>query len=477
MGLPASVLPPHIVNAALPPLVERLLHIPDEQSPIDDVRRRMFVDFFACLEERGIRYVILAGYEGYPDRIDSDVDFMVSPADFHRLREMFRDTRCIPGARLVQVLRHETTACYYVFARQVGSRMAYLHADATSDYRRGGRLWLESERALSSRRLSVAGFWIPAPAIEFEYYLVKRLDKGTIERIHLERLAARLSEAPEACRQALRRVFSGTLADRAADAITGTDLDWFAQENESLRSALARSLHGERLVGRIRAGLGEVRRRWHRITVPSGFVVAVLGPDGSGKTTVIEHLVREFGPAFRRTRRFHLRPHFGRASGRAACTDPHGGQPRSRLSCFAKLLYFLADYWTGWVALVIPMRMRSSLVVFDRYFHDALVDPARYRLPGAFHVAHRIAPLIPKPDLWLVLHASAPELLDRKREVKESTATVLVEAYCALAKTLPYSALIDTSGSLDDALQRTVRVVRCALEERERGRLRAHLRV
>jgi len=44
---------------------------------VDAVRKRMFLDFCAALETNGIPYVILSGYQGYPDRIDSDIDFML----------------------------------------------------------------------------------------------------------------------------------------------------------------------------------------------------------------------------------------------------------------------------------------------------------------------------------------------------------------------------------------------------------------
>lgn len=439
---------------------------PIEPDPVEVARRQMFLDLFASLEACGIRYVILAGYEGYPDRIDSDVDFMVSEEDFDRLPALLFDGEFLPGARLVQVLRHETSACYYVLARQIGQRMAYLHADAAANYRRRGRLWLESERVLSSRRRSAGGFWVPAPDVEFEYYLVKRIEKGLVGRVHLQRLSARFQEAPEACRIVLDRLFTGPLARAAAEAISGERVDWFARERMAMRAALAVSLHRERLSRRICARWRDVRRLWRRVRVPTGFVIAVLGSDGSGKTTIIGHLEREFAPAFRRVRRFHLRPRFGRALGHEPCADPHGRPPRGRAASLLKLAFFLVDYLLSWLALVIPMRARSSLVVFDRYYHDMLVDAARYRLPSGFGVPGRIASLIPKPDMWLVLHAPAADLLQRKREVTEGTLCALNDAYRELASRLPHCTVIETTGSLDATLERAVAVVRCALEVR-----------
>ncbi|MDH4051498.1 MAG: hypothetical protein OEU93_07945, partial [Rubrivivax sp.] len=90
----------------------------------------MFVDLCTLLDRHQIPYAILAGYEQYPEHIPSDVDFMVSAADFERLPALFGQPDCLPGAALVQVLLHQPTSRYFVFARQVGSRLAFLHPDA-----------------------------------------------------------------------------------------------------------------------------------------------------------------------------------------------------------------------------------------------------------------------------------------------------------------------------------------------------------
>lgn len=448
----------------------------DERRPVDPVdqaRRQMFLDFCAALDARGIRYAILAGHDAYPDRIDSDVDFMVSEADFERLPRVFGSDGFIPDARLVQALRHETTACYYVFARQVGSRLAVLHADASASYRHKGRLWIRSETVLSSRRMSAGGFWIPAPAVEFEYYLVKRLDKGQIGSRELAVLTVRFAEDPSSCRAALARLLPPGLADPVAHAIRRRDAQWFASHAGELKRALTRSVPKERAAGRLFARMTDLRRKLGRIRQPTGFVIAVLGPDGSGKTTVIEHLERELAPAFRRVRRFHLRPRFGAALGATTCSEPHGWPARGWPASALKVLLFACDYWIGWARLVLPARVRSTLLVFDRYYHDMLVDPVRYRLPPHFGLARSFARLIPKPDIWLVLRASPQALIARKRELDPAMAHHLVEGYSELAAELGAGAEVCTDGSLESSLERAVAAVREALERRALDRIGA----
>lgn len=441
------------------------------EDTVAKVRRQMFLDLFSSMEAIGIRYVVLAGHEGYPDRIDSDVDFMVSENDFDRLPALFLDGHCVPGASLVQVLRHETSGCYYVLARQVGSRMAYLHADAAANYRRRGRLWLESERVLSSRRKGDAGFWVPAPDVEFEYYLVKRIDKGLVGHEHLTRLALRFGEDSERCLAVLNRLFPAGLADSTARAILRADATWFAANGFLLRRHLRNDAPREAPARRIAAQLGDLRRKLDRIAQPTGFVVCVLGPDGAGKSTVLDRLEQELAPSFRRVRRFHLRPHLGSARRTPPCTVPHGQPPRGRLASYLKLIYFVADYWFGWLMVIAPARIRSTLVLFDRYYHDLLVDPQRYRFDAQSPVPRWIQPLIPRPDLWLMLTADPDVLFRRKGEVDPSTGRFLADRYAALAADLESCFTVSTDDSIDATLARTIGIVREGLEQRTRARL------
>jgi peptidoglycan/xylan/chitin deacetylase (PgdA/CDA1 family)/thymidylate kinase len=440
---------------------------------VQAARSQMLLDFCRALEVRGIPYVILSGYQKYPEVIESDIDFMVQPSDYARLPELFLTAGVIPGARLIQLIRHETTASYYIFGTQIGARLAFIHPDAAMDYRLDRRLRLRVDQVLPTRRVSPKGFWIPAPAVEFEYYYVKRVLKDVVEYKHLLRLAALLEEDQQACQDVLTRLGMAHQAPQIVEAIVTQDVAWFTRECGSLRTILLTAKNMEGPFPRLLNYLRDVRRFISRITRPTGLVIAVLGPDGSGKTTLIEHIEREFAPAFRHVRRFHLRPRFGKVSDSGPVTEPHAQKPRGWVVSTLKVAFFLADYWAGWLRYVYPAKVRSTLVVFDRYYHDMLVDPARYRLPRGFFLHRLLAGLVPKPDLWLVLHAPPEVLVARKGEISLEMARVLTQNYASLAPRLRAATLIDTGRGLEETLASAVAAPMDFLAARKQSRLGA----
>jgi len=441
----------------------------DHQNDIDAVQKQMFFDFCTALEERGIPYVILAGYRDYPEKIAPDVDFMVSEDDFNRLPAILNDPACVLGARIVQILQHETSARYYVLAKQVGSRVAYLHLNSTANYRLDTRLWLRSDSVLAARRKLPTGFWIPAAAVAFEYYFVKQVEKPCVETPYLEQLSALQMEDAAGCRTVLVRLAPADIVDSITAAISSHDVAWFEAQCVALKKMLSCNVTRESAFRRLRSQYEELLRLARRILSPTGFIIAVLGPDGTGKTTNIIHLTKEFSPAFRRAKHFGNRPHYvplGAISTGPTLSDPHGETPRGRLASTLKIGLFLADYWFGWLKYVQPAKVRSSLITFDRYYHDMLVDTKRYRLPSGFSLPRRLAPLIPQPDLWLILTTQPELLVARKGEISLAEAQQLTVAYQALARDLPCVVVIDTSKSLDHTLVSAVTAVLERLESR-----------
>lgn len=174
-----------------------------------------------------------------------------------------------------------------------------------------------------------------------------------------------------------------------------------------------------------------------------GKFIAVLGPDGSGKTTIIAGLAELIDAAV-----FHWRPQFRRNGGPPiVVAEPHGKPVRSVAASLLKLPYLWWKFTVGYHTRVRPLLRSGKTVVFDRYFHDLLVDPTRYRYNAPKFLAKWVAACIPQPDLWIVLDAPLEILRQRKQEVSRDETARQRQAYRALANILQNASVIDSSAN------------------------------
>jgi len=428
----------------------------------------------ADLERWGGDYCVVGVTEGMPEKIPGDLDIVIASGQEKAFADHLHRFCQTHGMRLVQALQHEPTAVYYALCwRGESGELQFLHPDVCSDYLRHGRRFLKAGAILSGRRLACdaagnsRGFHIPAPAVEFLYYLLKRIGKGSLGRREGDHLSVEWRRDPEGVARQVNRFWRGIDARAILDA---------AKQNEweKIRADLPRLQQRLRPPARPGVlGLGQrFSRIWRRFFQPTGFWVVVLGPDGVGKTSVLDRIGDNLVPAFRRKAPFHLRPHLGR--GKAALsspvTDPHGACPRGGLLSTAKLFYFLFDYVFGYALQLRPQLVRSTLVLFDRYFHDLLADPRRYRYGGAIWLARLVGRWVPKPDLWVLLDAPGEIVVARKGEVSLVEATRQRQAYRDVLAPFQNVARVDASQPLEAVVREVEDHILDRLEKRMRGR-------
>ena len=210
-----------------------------------------------------------------------------------------------------------------------------------------------------------------------------------------------------------------------------------------------------------------------------GFTVALIGPDGAGKTSVarrleevlpfpVEYVYMGVNPdssnrllptsrvihAFRRRRGGKPDTAGPKDSRAAEPTVPRGGMQRGLRSArsFLRLANRLAEEWHR--ALIATVhRRRGEVVVFDRHFfadyyaYDVAVKPRRTasrRLHGFI-----LARLYPKPDLVIYLDAPAEVLFERKGEGTLESLERRRREYLELGEVLDGFAVVDANRPLE----------------------------
>jgi thymidylate kinase len=414
-----------------------------------------FESFFRELGKRGIPFAILHGYEHLPEQMPSDVDFVVRCEDLPRLLPLQREVAHRQGWVLASVVQAKLFAQYSVLFDPEDPRR-FIQLDACGHYVERGCLVLHDTQLLQGCR-PYRFFNVPAPASEFAYLLAKALLKSK----PLEPCLPRLRELWKVDSAGAEDLFRKLIGE----SVGGLE-QWFARaamnwEQELRPRIRARNRFG--LVNRVRECVRAIRRILH----PAGLHIVILGPDGVGKSTLISQL----GLAcFRQVAQFHFRPGVLGMRASATVSQPHAQPPRSTVSSLAKIFYYFADHWTGYMLRTFPAKVRRELVIFDRSFEDVMVDPRRYRLAGSSSLARLLKQLLPAPDLTFVLDAE-PELVHaRKPELEIEELRRQREVLRRLAAATPRCLVIPAKDSPDQVARTVQKAIIQFLAQREKQR-------
>ncbi len=252
-----------------------------------------------------------------------------------------------------------------------------------------------------------------------------------------------------------------------------------AEEAKGLRRALAwRALErapGECLWRQARHWWVE----WKNHVRPPFPWVAVLGPDGSGKSSVVEGVTRALAERRLKVRMLHWRPQLlwkAASVPGGIVTDPHGKPPRGSLISTVKLAALGAEWWIAHFGRLRHLRAKDSILMSDRYFADLLVDQRRYRYGAPLSWAKRAFRLFPKPDRVIFLLADAPTIRARKQEVAYEELERQLAEYHRLAGSMgDRAAVVDAGRPLEEVVRRVMEeVIRaCRETSAEGGRRKA----
>jgi serine O-acetyltransferase len=447
-------------------------------------RPSILAALFRFLDDEGALYCVLGNLrrllEGESPRGAArhhvaPITLIVPPATLERTLPQLLSKFCASQElELVEYHRTGDQTCHCLLSWvDASERPAFIGFEASGDYSHAGRYLYSAEELLRDRLPTTMGAdatfgcFAAAPAKEFLCTVLRGVEAGDIDEPDALHLSEQWRRDPTGCALQLQRFFDsareGGILVRAAQSAAWGPVRLAMPE---LQSALRR-----RLPNTLSVRWRQLRQEWRDWRSPQGLLVACLGPDGSGKTTLMEALADQPLPPFRHVDKMHLRPGLLRRSGTHLKPRHVKEQPRGRLATLVKLIMFVVDYWLGYWLTIRPKLVRGTLLLSHRYYDDVLVDPRRYRIAGTRWLVRLLLPVIPRPGLWLVFDLPSATLQARNQDVSEEEAARQRRAYRRVLRRRDSAAVLDARQTRTQLIAQAERAIVSYVAQRTAARL------
>ena len=395
-------------------------------------------------EQNTIEYALLGRKQNLEEIIEGDIDIVVSQQYFKKIEQIL-DKFCQKNNLLfIQNIQHESTAKYMIISDK--SDHSIICPDICSPYVRDARLLIENKLLLANTTLiDVQGFKVRTlnPQHEFLYYFLKKIDKANIgerEFNHLKKQYDLIKSNKKLI--SLDKNFSKETIYEINKIFSTQDITLLNKRLVDYRNELhsKKTKHWMFLVK-------DILLKIKRIYKKTGLTIAIMGSDGCGKSTIIKALSKSMEPAFRNVHYYHLKPTDKKIHG-VDTTNPHGQKPYSFSKSLLKLGFLITQYNFGFIE-VFKKNIKSTFVIFDRYYDDILIDKLRFRYGAPIFFARIASFFIPKPKLYFLLDASGEVIFKRKKELSIQEIDRQRDSYLKLFRSKKNYYIIDASKEVD----------------------------
>lgn len=408
-------------------------------------------DFFDFLNTN-TTYAVLRNYEGLPLKNNSrDIDIIIEKKEFYGiLKELIHHIN-LSGYKIILYYKSErlvTLICGYI-----GTNINLVQLDFFFSTSITGLLILEAESLLKGR-IKENNIWHVCKEVEF-------LDKYLYHKACGIKYPTKYLSVQE-------KAQSNGLLNNYLDTtihIKSFDILEKMTQNEFVKFILKHNIK-TRPYKSINHLLLFLFYYIKNFIFYKGFSIAFTGPDGSGKTTVIEEVINIYKQVFHKIPFFHFRPNvianLGEVAHKAGIKKevdrqydkPHRGKKTNLISSAIRLSFYMFDYIIGYFSITRKLLVNRMIIFYDRYYTDIITDSRRSKIFINYKILFYIGKIfVPQNRYNILLTADPNTILARKKELDEISINEINKKIDFLSKKKGYIKILNDTTPKDAVIK------------------------
>ena len=192
--------------------------------------------------------------------------------------------------------------------------------------------------------------------------------------------------------------------------------------------------------------------RFCKLFLGKFYLIVVLGPDGSGKSTLIDNLIKKY-QQYGTNYYSHLYPKLYKYKSLKKAVYPYSKKPYPVFIGDLKIIYMFLRNIFCLFNVSFKLKNNSSILWCDRYFFDVFADPLRYRIDKTFLNYKFLNKLVRRPDVIIILNPPLSSILKRSTEISEKELKKQINSYNNLKLIFQDSLLISSEKDINQTIE------------------------
>ena len=442
----------------------------------DERHTKILNDLFEKLNNEKIRFFVLRNYEGLPEINNAkDIDIVVDPMRHKDAKEILKNT--YKENNIIHY--YEATFAYLHCCHGINVHEQFsIHIDIIGSYvSKGSELFTFDELysfTETYKNIRVLNKYFDGVMV----FIYKQFNyKPILKDSYKELIYDTHKNYPE-FQKLIIKLIGNDLGKNIFDAIEKKDFDKMISYSSSLTKELKKYAFRKNPIKTVKYTLNFYLEKLNRILFSYNKFAktfSVMAPDGAGKTTFLENLIKEIDFFFineknERYSIYHFRPNIlpnlGELGEKAGIkeqdkdfTNPHRSKPANKLSSLIRISYYWLDYVLGYSYFVRKDVQYDRFSIFDRYSYDLIVDPLRTKLNLPLWIRKFYVSLMQHPKIVFYLDAEPETIFKRKQELTQDEITRQTKEYKKVVKSNKRFISLNANRNVDEIVNEAIEII------------------